>query len=116
MPLYTYIHPETDETIDLVQSIHDEHVYIDKNDIEWKRVFSAPEINTKGTLKAESTAKDFSEFTKNTKGNYGDLWDRSAELSEKRQKIYGQDPVKQKYFKDWSKKRKGKKHPKDRSN
>jgi predicted nucleic acid-binding Zn ribbon protein len=26
MPLYTYIHPNTEETIDIVQSVHDEHV------------------------------------------------------------------------------------------
>ena len=42
------------------------------------------------------------------------MFDRSAELSEKRRKIYGKDPVKEKYYKDWSKKRKGKVHPKSR--
>lgn len=112
MPLYTYIHPETEETIDIVQSIHDDHVYIDDKGIEWKRVFTVPEINTQGTLKADCSSKQFSEFTKNKKGTIGDLWDRSAELSEKRKKIYGKDPVKEKHFKDWSKKRKGKLHPK----
>jgi hypothetical protein len=114
MPLYTYIHPETEETIDVVQSAHEDHVYIDKDGIRWERVFFAPEINTKGTLKAESTSEEFSRFTKDTKGTYGDLWDRSAELSEKRKKLYGKDPVKEKYFKDWSKKRKGKIHPKSK--
>jgi hypothetical protein len=64
-------------------------------------------------LTAESTKTDFAEYTKNHRGTIGDLWDRSAELSEKRSKIYGKDPVKDKYFKDWSKKRKGKKHPLD---
>lgn len=112
MPVYTYIHPETEETIDIVQSIHDQHIYIDQNGIEWKRVFSVPEINTHGTLKADCSAKEFSEFTKDKKGTMGDLWDRSKELSEKRNKVYGKDPVKEKYFKDWSKKRKGKIHPK----
>lgn len=115
MPLYTYIHPETEETIDIIQSVHDKHIYIDENGIEWKRVFAAPEINTKGTLKAETTDKQFSEYTKNQKGSIGDLWDRSAELSEKRKKVYGQDPVKKKYYNDWSKKRKGRIHPKSHS-
>jgi hypothetical protein len=41
----------------------------------------------------------------------GDLWDRSAELSAKRKDKMGKDPVKEKYFENWSKKRKGKKHP-----
>lgn len=112
MPLYTYIHPETEETIDVVQSVHDDHVYIDKNGIEWKRVFTVPEVNTNGTLKAETTDKQFSEYTKNQKGSIGDLWDRSSELSEKRKKVYGKDPVKNKYYENWSKKRKGRVHPK----
>jgi len=114
MPIYTYIHPDTEDTIDLIQSVHEEHIYIDDSGVEWKRVFSAPEINTKGSLKADCTPKEFSEFTKNTKGSVGDLWDRSAELSEKRKKVYGQDPVKKKYFEEWSKKRKGKIHPKSK--
>jgi hypothetical protein len=112
MPLYTYINPKTKQTIDIVQSVHDEHIYIDKNGLEWNRVFTAPEVNTHGTLKAETTDKQFSEYTKNQKGNIGDLWDRSNELSEKRKKVYGQDPVKKKYYDNWSKKRKGKVHPK----
>lgn len=116
MPLYTYINPETEETIDVVQSVHDEHIYIDKNGLEWHRVFSIPEVNTNGTLKAETTDKQFAEYTKNQKGSIGDLWDRSAELSQKRKKIYGEDPVKKKYYESWSKKRKGKVHPKSDSN
>jgi len=116
MPLYTYIHPETEETIDVVQSVHDKHIFIDKDGIEWKRVFTVPEVNTQGTLKADATDKQFAEYTKNQKGSIGDLWDRSAELSEKRKKIYGgQDPVKKKYYQDWSKKRKGRVHPKKHS-
>jgi predicted nucleic acid-binding Zn ribbon protein len=112
MPIYTYIHPETEETIDLAQSIHEKHVYIDEKGIEWKRVFTVPEVNTQGTLKAECSSREFSEYTKDKKGTFGDMFDRSAELSEKRKKIYGKDPVKEKHFNDWSKKRKGKTHPK----
>jgi len=112
MPVYTYIHPETEETIDIVQSVHEHHIYIDKNGIEWKRVFFPPEINTQGTLKADCSAKEFSEFTKNKKGTLGDMFDRSAELSDKRKKIYGKDPIKEKYYDTWSKKRKGRIHPK----
>ena len=112
MPLYTYINPKTKQTIDVVQSINENHVYFDKNGLEWRRVFTVPEVNTHGTLKADTTEKQFSDYTRNQKGSMGDLYDRSAELSEKRKKIYGKDPVKKKYFNDWSKKRKGKVHPK----
>lgn len=112
MPFYTYINPDTEEVIDVVQSINENHVYFDKNGLEWRRVFTVPEVNTHGTLKADTTEKQFSDYTRNQKGSIGDLYDRSAELSEKRKKIYGKDPVKKKYFNDWSKKRKGKVHPK----
>ena len=112
MPFYTYINPDTEEVIDVVQSINENHVYFDKNGLEWRRVFTVPEVNTHGTLKADTTEKQFSDYTRNQKGSMGDLYDRSAELSEKRKKIYGKDPVKKKYFNDWSKKRKGKVHPK----
>ena len=45
------------------------------------------------------------------KGTYGDLQDYSKELSEKRKTMNnGVDPVQQKFFKDYSKQRKGAKH------
>jgi hypothetical protein len=112
MPVYIYQHPKTKEVIEIIQSIHDKHEYIDDKNIKWNRIFTIPEVNTQGVLKAECSPKEFAEYTKNKKGTIGDLWDRSSELSEKRKKIYGKDPIKEKYFKDWSKKRKGKIHPK----
>lgn len=112
MPIYIYQNPKTKEVKEIVQSVHDNHEYKDKAGVLWNRIFTAPELNTQGSLNAECSEKQFSEFTKNKKGTVGDLWDRSAELSEKRKKIYGKDPIKEKYFKNWSKKRKGKKHPK----
>jgi len=111
MPEYLYENPKTKKVVSIIQSIHDKHEYTDNNGLKWNRVFTAPELNTEGTLKADCSDKQFSEFTGKKKGNLGDLFDRSKELSEKREKIYGKDPVKRKYFKDWSKKRKGKKHP-----
>lgn len=115
MPTYIYTNPKTNEVIEIIQSINDLHEYYDKNGLKWNRVFTVPELNTNEKLKAESSAKDFNRATSDQKGKLGDLWDRSAELSEKRKKLYGKDPVKEKYFKDWSKKRKGKIHPKSKS-
>ena len=66
-------------------------------------------VDTK--MDASTDSKEFSEKTKNKRGNLGDLFDQSKELSEARKKMYGKDPVKKKYWDDWSKKRKGKKHP-----
>lgn len=113
MPTYTFIHPTTEEQIDVVQSVYEDHVYIDKDGLKWERIFSVPEVNTRGTLKADASAKEFSEYTKNQKGSIGDLWDRSQELSDKRKKKYGgKDPIKDKYYEGWSKKRKNRVHPK----
>jgi hypothetical protein len=111
MPLYIYQNPKTQEVKEIVQSIHDKHEYFE-NGIKWNRIFTVPQVGIDSKLDANSTEKDFAEKTKNKKDKVGDLWDRSRELSEKREKLYGKDPVKEKYFKDWSKKRKGKKHPK----
>lgn len=115
MPEYLYEHPKTKKVISIIQSVHDKHEFIDDDGIKWNRIFTAPQLNTEPKLKAESTSKDFVEYTSKKKGTLGDLWDTSKELSEKREKVYGKDKVKEGYFKSWSKKRKGKKHPLDRN-
>lgn len=114
MPEYLYQNPKTEKIISIIQSVHDKHEYIDEDGLKWLRIFTVPQVNTDFKLKAESSSKDFAEYTRNKKGSMGDLWDVSKELSEKREKTFGKDPVKQKYFKNWSKKRKGKKHPLDK--
>jgi len=114
MPLYIYKHPKKEEYKEVIQSVNDKHEYIE-NGLKWERVFTLPQINTQEKLNEHSNAKDFSRVTANQKGSVGDLWDRSKELSEKRKKIYGEDRVKKKYFEDWSKKRNGKVHPKNKT-
>ena len=42
MPLYTFQHPDSEEVIEIVQSMNDKHFYIDENAVEWKRVWEAP--------------------------------------------------------------------------
>lgn len=111
MPEYLYQNPLTNEIISIYQSVHDKHEYIDNNNVKWNRVFTAPQLNTDGKLDENCTESQFSEYVKNKKGTIGDLWDRSAELSDKRKKVYGDDPVKKQHLKDWKKKRKDKKHP-----
>jgi hypothetical protein len=112
MPIYLYQNPKNKKIKEIIQSVHDVHEY-EEEGVKWNRVFTAPELNTFEKLGAESTAKQFSELTGKQKGTMGDLWDRSKELSDKRKKLYGgADPVKKQYYKDWSKKRKGKVHPK----
>ena len=56
---------------------------------------------------------DFVEKTKNKNYTQGDLQDIAREASDKRESLMGHDPVKKKWFKEYEKSRKGKKHPED---
>lgn len=115
MPVYIYKNPITEECIEVVQSMNDEHKYIDEEGLEWKRVFISSQLKTESSINPWSK-NDFVEKTRNTKGSYGDMLDRSAELSQKRSdQNGGVDPIKQNYFSEYSKKRGGAKHIQDRS-
>lgn len=111
MPEYLYQHPKTEEIKSIIQSVHDEHEYFDEAGVKWNRIFTVPQMGVDTKMDAGTDSKVFAEKTKNKRGTLGDLFDQSKELSEARKKMYGKDPVKKKYWDDWSKKRKGKKHP-----
>ena len=113
MPLYTYEHPETEEQIDLIQSMNEEHVYIDSKGVEWKRVFYSPQTNIDSKVDPFDS-RSFINKTGNQKGTYGDIIDQSKEMSQKRKDKLGYDPVQKKYFKEYKEKRRGVKHPLDR--
>lgn len=113
MPLYDFQNPETGEIKEIFFSMEEEKVFIDDDGIEWTRLFSIPNASFDTEIDPYS-ATDFKKATENKKGSYGDMLDRSKELSEKRKSKDGKDPVQQKWFKNWSKKRSGQKHPMDR--
>jgi len=95
----------------VLQGMNEKHTYIDENGLEWKRVFQVPNAAVDSQIDANNPVA-FIDATKNKKGTYGDLLDKSNELSEKRAKEHGgQDPIKEKFLSDYSKKTKGKKHP-----
>ena len=83
MPIYVYKNPKTNESIEVIQSMTEDHVYIDEDGLEWKRVFIPSQLNTEASIDPWSNS-DFVEKTRDTKGSYGDMLDRSSELSEKR--------------------------------
>lgn len=112
VPQYIYRNPNTNELIEIIQSIHEEHRFIDKEGLEWIREFTVPQANISSTSNLNPfDSKGFSELTKNKKGNYGNLLDLSKELSEKREKMAGKDDIKEKMYKDYSKLRPGHEHP-----
>ena len=111
MPFYVYKHPEKEEYEEVLQGMSEEHTY-SKDGVEWERVFLPPNTSV-STSVDPFDANSFIEKTGNMKGTVGDMMDLSAELSEKRaaDSKDGKDPVKQKYFEEYSKARKGAKHP-----
>lgn len=110
MPLYTFSHPETEEIKDVFFHMNDEKKFTDKDGIEWRREYRSPELNTTGSTDPWDN-KQFVEKTGATKGTIGDLLERSADLSKERaSQNGGVDPVKEKYYENYSKKRNGSIH------
>lgn len=114
MPYYIFTNKETGEQREIFFHMNDEKVYNgDSNDEvgQWHREYTVP-------LAAVDTTID--PFKKNEfigkldgkKETLGSMWDRSKELSEARAaKAGGVDPVKQKYFDNYAKTRRGQRHP-----
>lgn len=116
MPLYIYLNSETQEYVEIFQKMSDVHEYFGENGDEttWKRVFTIPTASFDSKIDPFK-ASEFARKTGSKKGTYGDLLDKSAELSQQRADIAGGvDPVKAKYFEDYSKARRGGKHPLDK--
>lgn len=117
MPLYTYKRESTQEYKDVFQGMNDAHEYKGENGDEedWKRVFHIPQMSVSMNINPYDN-NAFIEKTGKQKGSVGDLLDQSAELSEKRAaENGGVDPVKEKYYKDYSKKRNGAIHQNKKS-
>jgi len=116
MPLYIFINPDTQEEIEVQQRMTEPHVYIDKNGLEWARQFTAPQ--TCGGMNHDPFKSDhFIEKSRySNSATVGELVDRAKEDSHLRaDKNGGVDPIKSKWFKKYSAKRKGKKHSDDPS-
>lgn len=112
MPIYLFENPKTGEIREVFQRVNDSHTF-SCDGVCWQRIFTVPYAAI-DTQYNEFDAKDFLEKTKNKKGTVGNLIDASKEASKNREKISGEDPLKREYFKKWSDKRKGKRHPLDR--
>ena len=111
MPLYTFSNPNTGETVDVFFNMNDEKKYIDNNGLEWNREFHSPELNSTGKTDPWNS-KQFVEKTGRGKGKMGDMMDMSADLSRERASQNGGiDPLKENYYKRYSKERNGAIHP-----
>lgn len=117
MPQYLFEHTKTGEVHTVVLHMNDEKVYLgpkgtDKAGV-WKRVWTVPRAAVDTQYDPYST-KDFIKTT-GKGGRVGDLWDRSKEAHLKRaDKEGGVDPIRQQFYKDFSRKNKGRKHHEQR--
>lgn len=75
----------------------------------WKRIWTKPLMATDSQPLDIYSAKDFARVT-NKGGQVGDLWQRSAELSAAREAKDGKDSIKQTFYDEYAKKRKGYRH------
>lgn len=90
--------------------MNDNHVFFDEDGLEWKRVWTNPQLNCESNIDPFSNS-DFIDKTGKMKGSYGDIQNYSKELSEKRASMNGGvDPVKENYYNKYSKERNGAKH------
>jgi hypothetical protein len=115
MALYIFQHPKTKEVQEVIQTMSETHIY-EKDGVQWVRIFAVPALATGDTpTMNDINPFDNQAFIKKTGKMHvtqGDLWDASAELSEKRAKKHGGiDPIKAKAVSDYAKKTGGKKHP-----
>jgi len=113
MPIYLFQNTKTNEIREVFQSMNEPHVYYGdatEPENDWQRVYTVPTASI-DTKQDPFSQNQFIERTGNKKGTYGNMLDYSKELSEKRAALTGgKDPVKEKYYKDYSKKRNGAKH------
>lgn len=99
MPQFLYRNPKTGKIKEVIQSVNEPHVY-SENGVQFERVWTVPQASFDTSIDPFSS-QAFIEKTSNGKQRLGDLWDRSAELSEKRKSKLGYDPVKDKWKKQY---------------
>lgn len=101
MPVYIFKHPKKEKYIEIVMGMNEEHRYI-QDGTEWERQWTIPNAGIDTAIDPFSQ-KDFVEKTSNKRGTYGDMLDRSKEAALKREEKEGKDPVKEAYYKDYTK-------------
>lgn len=109
--IYIYKNPKKEEYKEILQGMNEKHEY-SENGVKWERVYTVPCMSVDSKIDPFSK-EDFVKKTGSKRGTMGDLMDKSAELSEKRKSITGEDPIQRKFFDKYAKKRKGKLHPND---
>lgn len=111
MPIYLYKNLGTGEIKEVLQNMDEEHIYIE-NGIMFERVFTTPQtvIDSIYNINPRSS-QEFVRKTGLRKGKLNDLFQLSAELSEKRKSKDGIDYIERKSWDNYEKSRVKTKHP-----
>ena len=82
MATYTFQHPKTGKTIEIVQPMNEKHIYVDQDGLEWARVWHPVSF----AFDTKVDPHDPKAFVKKTEkgGTIGDIMDLSKEMSERR--------------------------------
>ena len=109
---YEFQHPDG-RIISIYQGMNDEHVYTDEEGVEWSRVFTRPNAVIDSIFSMNpNDSKGFVDKTgKMRNGKIGDLFQLSAEMSEKRTSKEGIDRQKIKSWENYESKRPKTTHP-----
>jgi hypothetical protein len=78
MPIYQFINPSTLESVEVVQSMRDDHVYIDASGLEWERVWSIPNAQIDSQINPEDK-NAYLRKTENKHLTMGDMMDQGKE-------------------------------------
>jgi hypothetical protein len=83
--------------------------------VKWTRVYTVPQASMALSNIDPFSQKAFRDKTGSMKGcTLGEMFDASAELSARRKEKLGHDPVKQEYYDNYAKARKGHRHFKEK--
>lgn len=110
MPNYLYQDTRDQRIYEVFQKMNEKHDAFAPDGFKLKRIFINPQVSIDAFKIDPYKPSDFIRATKKS-GKYGDVLDRSKELSLKRADKEGKDPIKERYYKNWAKRRRGIKHP-----
>lgn len=92
--------------------MNDDHVFIDEEGIKWNRIFSKPNATVDSIYSIDpNNRQEFVDKTGKKSGKLGDIYQLSAELSEKRTEKEGIDKIKVKSWEKYEQKRYKTVHP-----
>ena len=112
--IYLFENPATGEIKEIYQSINDKHEY-SEGKVTFKRVFTTSQLSNNTQIDPYSM-KEFTGKSRDKNYTYGEMIDRSGELSEKRASKDGKDKLKEAYFENYAKRRRGIRHTNDPKN